>query len=129
MKRRLSILMSIFICIALSNEVKSESLKQLLQKYCVPAEGYCKNKATPEKRRVYKLFKIVTEDVCVCPACNMYYNKSIRSCQTCATGTYVNNRYSTSCITPKCDSGFQKKLITGTNTCPNGYRAQKLSNC
>ncbi|MDE6224354.1 MAG: hypothetical protein K2M23_02650 [Alphaproteobacteria bacterium] len=97
------------------------NLTDTLMKYCIPKEGYCSNKAT--------YGTVSNKSVCICSACNMYYDETTRSCKTCATGTYVTNKYSTSCSTPTCPDGYEKQVNVGKSVCPDGYYGITLSGC
>lgn len=121
MNKKLSILVSTFLCVALSSNVKSETLIESLQRYCVPTAEVCGTVA----RATYN----TSESACECSACGMYYDKISRSCQTCPEGTYVNNRYSTECIRPDCGIGNYGVVETGKTDCGIGFYKVALSSC
>ncbi len=112
------ILASALLC-AMSSTSKA-GLTDILQKYCVPTSA---SNCTGISRATYN------GSSCECGACNMYYNKGTRTCQTCATGTYVTNRSSTECIRPTCSTDQYSETVAGGNTCPSGYYRVTLSTC
>lgn len=99
----------------------SSELNKLLVKYAVPSSFlYCgRNRAFYDK----------TTQKATCQECGMFYDTSIRACQDCPEGTYVNNRYSTECIRPDCGIGNYGVVETGKTDCEIGFYKFNLSTC
>lgn len=98
----------------------SSELNKLLVKYAVPSSSlYCgRNRA----------FYDETTQKATCQECGMFYDTSIRACQDCPKGTFVNNRYSTKCAYPSCDVGQYAEMEEKEN-CPVGFYKFNPSTC
>ena len=127
---RKRVVMLIITCITLSAEANSSTLSQLLSAYCVPTDA---SKCIGKERATFTGTSATTDAIsknyCQCGACNMYYDKSSRSCKECPTGTYVNDRISTECISPSCGLGHYSEVEVGKNECPKGYYKETFSSC
>ncbi|MGN0929498.1 MAG: hypothetical protein ACI4N3_02560, partial [Alphaproteobacteria bacterium] len=127
MNRKASIMVSAFICVALSRGANSKSLTEALQDYCVPANmSYCTSKAT------YVEFPGSGGGCgggcgfCRCSSISKYYDKLSRSCRDCITGSFASNDYKR-CEPIVCPAGYEAKLISN-GACPSGYSLQKITN-
>lgn len=103
-------------------DANSSTLSSILAKYCVPKDSSICSAST---RATYNAQK----NVCECQACGMFYNANSRKCEPCAVGTYVNNRYSTTCISPSCGAGQYPSITQHIDSCAKGYYRTVLSTC
>ncbi|MGN0929946.1 MAG: hypothetical protein ACI4N3_04875 [Alphaproteobacteria bacterium] len=122
MNRKASIMVSAFICVALSRGANSKSLTEALQDYCVPVYGFCTSKAT------YVEFPGSGGGCgfCRCSSISKYYDKLSRSCRDCISGSFASNYYKR-CEPIVCPAGYEAKLISN-GVCPSGYSLQKITN-
>ena len=113
---------SLAINITTTSIATASTLSNVLAKYCVPKDSSI---CSASSKATYNAQK----NVCECQACGMFYNTASRKCEPCAVGTYVNNRYSTTCISPSCGAGRYPSITQNINSCAKGYYRIVLSTC
>ena len=130
MKTKGVAMVSIIASIAITMESKSATLLQSLSAYCVPSNASnCSGKERATFTGTSSTSDALSKNYCQCGSCNMYYDKSSRSCKECPVGTYVNDRLSTECIRPSCGAGHYSEVEVGKNECPKGYYKEVFSSC
>lgn len=128
-KKRVA-MVSIIVGMIISIESNSATLTQALSAYCVPGNAStCSGKARATFTGTSSTTDALSRNYCQCGSCNMYYDKSSRSCKECPVGTYVNDRISTECIRPSCGAGHYSEVTAGKDTCPSGYYREVMSSC
>ena len=117
-KMNKKIIITSCLCI-LSTSVKSKSLIESLQQYCVPSNG---NSCSEEIKASYNQ----KSGYCECNKVNKHYNISKRECEECVYGSFASLNWE-SCDPINCPDGYYAALIENGN-CPNGYSLNQVAN-
>ena len=116
MKKTLLLLL-IITYVTPSYALTLQTLKDTLEKYCVPNTATCLD---PKLQADY------TNGKCVCKEDGRYWNKEDRACEEC-TGPTIVNEEGDGCKPIKCPDGYAIILITDGN-CPSGYYLAQIQN-
>ena len=111
------LLASVLIC-TMSSNVKTKTLLESLQTYCVPKSG---SDCSADVRGVYN----EAGNFCACSTVLKYYKATERVCKDCITGSFAKTDY-TDCNPINCPPGYHAELITD-GKCPSGYALKQVT--